>query len=282
MADAIQVLPNTKNDLIIERVQRELKFRAKLFSTVTDLSAFAVKGTKSISIPQLSSFSVTNRTFGAAADATALTDAKDTINLDKNAYVAWVEDKSDEIQSTIEFRMEASIRAASAHGRNVDTEILTALGSIASLNINGAVPADITQDNILTMRKHLLDSEGRLEDSVLVIGTESEKAMLSIAEFIRADAYGSSNIPMGVIGFVYGVPVMVHTGVAGKQAYMYTKDGIGLAFQKAPSMSEQGANEYGADSVRVAMDQLFGLGGLQLGVNGVLATESPLVAKLED
>ena len=47
-------------------------------------------------------------------------------------------------------------------------------------------------------------------------------------------------------------------------------------------MSEQKANEYGSMSVRVAMDQAFGSGGLQLGVNGVLATESPLVAKLID
>jgi N4-gp56 family major capsid protein len=282
MADAVTVSTETKNDLIIERVQRELKFKAKLFPTVADLSSFAVKGTKSISIPRLSSFTVANRAFGAAADATALTDAKDTINLDNNAYLAWIEDKSDEIQATWNYRLEQSIRGAGAHGRNVDEKIIAAVNAAASLNINGAASANITEDNILDMRKHLLDNEAMLEDCVLVIGTSSEKAMLQIDDFIRADHYGSSNIPDGVIGKVYGVKVMVHTAVAGQQAYMYAKDGIGFAFQKAPSMSEQKANEYGADSVRVAMDQLFGVGGLQLSVNGVGPTESPLVTKLED
>ena len=277
-----QTLPNTKNDLIIERVQRELQFRAKLAGTVSDLSMFAVKGAKSIAVPKLTSFTVANRTFGAQGSDSVLTDSTDVINLDQNAFLRWIEDKSDEIQSTIEFRLEAAKRAAAAHGRNVDNYIISTLNTVASLNINTGTPADITQDDILTMRKHILDAEGMLEDCVLVIGTESEKAMLLINDFVRADAYGSSNIPGGVIGSVYGVPVMIHTGVAGKQAYMYSKEGVGLAFQKQAAMSEESANDYGASSVAVAMDMLFGAGGLQLGEKGAGGTESPLVAKLED
>ena len=62
--------------------------------------------------------------------------------------------------------------------------------------------------------------------------------------------------------------------------YMYDADGVGLAFQGGVEMSEQKANEYGANSMRVAMDQQFGIGGLELGEQGAAPGFSPLVAKL--
>ena len=69
MADTPQVLPNTKNDIIISNVQKNLIEAAVMAPTVRDLSGFAVKGTKSINVPKLTNFSVTNRAFGSTADA---------------------------------------------------------------------------------------------------------------------------------------------------------------------------------------------------------------------
>ena len=65
-----------------------------------------------------------------------------------------------------------------------------------------------------------------------------------------------------------------------RKAINWRTVGIGLAFQGGVEMSEQDANEYGASSKRIAMDQVFGTGGLELGEQGALSTESPLVAKL--
>ena len=45
---------------------------------------------------------------------------------------------------------------------------------------------------------------------------------------------------------------------------MYSKDGIGIALQQAPMMSEENANTYGSMGKRVVLDQVFGTGGLQL------------------
>jgi hypothetical protein len=45
-------------------------------------------------------------------------------------------------------------------------------------------------------------------------------------------------------------------------------------------MSTQDANEYGASSKRTAMDQIFGLGGLEIQEQGAPAGKSPLVGKL--
>jgi hypothetical protein len=107
--------------------------------------------------------------------------------------------------------------------------------------------------------------------------------MLAVADFVRADFYGSANVRTGQIGQIYGIPVVMSrlVGVgAASDMLMYDRDGFGLAFQGGVEVSEQGANEHGASSVRVAMDQVFGTGGLELGEQGAGATESPLVAKL--
>ena len=74
-------LVNTKMDVILAMVQRELKESASLLPFTRDFSAMAVKGAKSISVPKLSSFVVGDRTFGATGTETAaLTDSVDVIN----------------------------------------------------------------------------------------------------------------------------------------------------------------------------------------------------------
>ena len=280
MADAIQTLPNTKQDVILSIVQRELAAAAKLFPLVSDLSAFAGKGAKSIAVPKLSSFTVVDRAFGAAGDATALTDAKDTINLDFNAYVAWIEDKNDNYQSTIEYRIEAASRAAAAQGRYLDTQIANAIAAAAYGAVNG-VAADVTKSAVIDMREALLLKNADMSKMVYLFSVDQESVLLDIADFVRADAYGTSNIGSGVIGRLYGVPVVVSNNLGGAQkGYILDKDGVGIALQQGLQMSEQMANEYGSQSMRVAMDQVFGVGGLQLGVTGVGATKSPLVYSL--
>jgi hypothetical protein len=279
MADAIQTLPNTKNDLIVAMVQKELIARSVVAPLVTDLSAFAIKGSKSFNVPKLTSFTVANRAFGAAQDATALVDSFDQIELNINAYIAWVEDHADIFQSSLDYRMIASQRAASAHAKYLDTQVINGLVAAAHDAV-GAGTDDITKDFFLEMRKGLLENDADLSKLKFVASIDQESKLLAINDFVRADAYGTSNIPNGVIGRLYGVPVYISNILTGQQCLMFDTDGYGLALQQAPNMSEQNANQYGSKGVRVAIDQVFGHGGLQLGEKSVGATESPLIIKL--
>jgi hypothetical protein len=280
MADVVTgntQLSATKNDLIISLVQKELKFAAKLLPYATDFSSFAGKGMKSIGIPKLSSFTVVNRASAAQGDASVLTASKDTMNLDFNAYVAWIVDSADEIESSLDVQIEYMKRAAAAHGRYVDSQLIAKLEASAGLDV-GSAP--ITRDLILDMRAYLLKNEAMLDELALLVHPDEEKVMMKIDEFTRGDAYGSSNIPSGVIGKVYGVPVLVHSGVTSGKAYMWAKSGIGYAFQKQPQMSEQGANEFGSSAKRIAVDQKFGVVALQQGELGTTAPASPLITKI--
>jgi hypothetical protein len=279
MADAIQTLPNTKNDLIVSAVQKNLIEKSVLAGTVRDVSAFAIKGSKSFDVPKLSNFSVTNRAFGAAGDATTLVDSNDRINLDFNAYIAWLYDSRDVYQSTIEYKIEAAMRASVAHAKNVDTQVLAAIDLYAGVEVSAATFTTV-KEQALELRRQLLQNGADISRMTLAIGVDKEAEMLAEQDFIRADFYGQANVKMGQIGMIYGIPVVISRLIVGDEMKMYDADGIGLAFQGGVEMSEQDANEYGASSKRIAMDQVFGTGGLELGEQGVGATVSPLVGKL--
>jgi len=279
MADAITgntELSATKQDVIAAIVQKELKFAAKLVPFVTDLSVYAGKGAKSVKVPKLTSFTVVDRASGAAGDATTLTSSVDTIDLDQNAYVAWIVDSMDEVQTMIDAQIENARRAASAHGRYVDTAIITKAEAVA---VATTTAGNISRNIVLEMREAILKRDGDLGMCLFAISPAQETAMLKVDEFTRADIYGSAVVPNGVIGRVYGIPVIVHNGLADAQFFLWEKSGLGIAFQRAPNMSSQPANEYGTSAQRVAMDQLFGVGGLHIAEHGVAAGLSALVVK---
>lgn len=263
MADLIHgntQLGATKQDLIAALVQKELAAKANLLPTVLDVSSFAVKGAKSISFPKMGSFTPINRASGAAGDAAVLTATVDQLDLDFNAYIAWIVDSSDEVQSTVAWQMELAKRAASGHGRYVDTQIIAALEAEGTATTTAGA---ISRDIFLEMRQTLLTANAELDELSFVCGPGSETALLKIDEFTRAEVYGSAVIPAGVLGKLYGIPVLVNNQIGANTFYMYAKSGLAVGFQKAPQMSVQGANEYGSNAERHAMDQLFGVKGMQ-------------------
>jgi hypothetical protein len=103
--------------------------------------------------------------------------------------------------------------------------------------------------------------------------------MLKLAEFSRYDYRGNGASPIvnGAIGSVYGVPVVINQQLGVRQAFMVNQEGCGFAFQKAPSVAEDTALQYGTGGKQVAVDVLYGVGGLQL-VGG----NSELIAALRD
>lgn len=281
MADAIHgntELGATKQDLIASVAQRELRESAVVAPTVMDVSRFAVKGAQSISFPKLDSFTAIDRASATAGDATVLTSTADKLDLDQCAYVAWIIDSCDAVQSTLDFQMEAARRAASAHARFVDSAVITELETVGDPT---ATTGDISKSIILEMREALCGRNANLNELKLLVGCDQESVLLGLADFVRPDTYiaNSTVAESGQLGRIYGIPVVVSNLVAANSYYMYESSGIAIGFQQSPRMSDQGANEYGSGARRYALDQLFGVKGMQLGVNGVLATESALVMK---
>lgn len=272
----------TKNDLIAALVQKELKFQAKLIGTVSDVSAFAVKGAKSISFPLAGSFTVENRASATAGTIQDLTFAKEQLDLNYRAYIGWTVDSVDEYQSNVDVQAEYVKRAATAHARNLDEQILTVLDASSGY----VQAAGIDQTKILNARKWLLKNQAVLSDCTLVVNPDDEALLLAIPEFVRADAYGASNIPSGVIGRIYGLNVMVHTKPNLAKSFIYEKSAVAFGLQKAPQYDEQKDIRYGTGAMLAAIDQLFGFKALQLGQGidslgaPLVSTASPLIAEI--
>lgn len=267
----------TKAEMIAAIAQKELKFAASLLPYVTDVSQFAVKGMNKISFPKLSSFVVQKRPSGVAGDIQALTAGKDTMDLDEAAFISWLVDANDAIQSSLDWELESVRRAAAAHGRGVDLDIITELKAVAGLTLAAGV---ITRDKVLDAREFLKKNDANMNQVVLAVSPNQESEMLKIAEFSSAEIYGQAVIPSGVIGRVFGVPVLVHNGLADGEILMWEKEGCAIGFQRQPAIDEQKAIQYGTGAMLKAMDQLYGIKGLQLGEKGLLATQSPLVVKM--
>lgn len=282
---AANVLTAAKQDLIGSLVQRELLETASLVGVCTNYSNLAVKGAKQVSIPKLTSFTVADRAFGAqGSENAALTAAVDDIALDKNKYILFGYDAADEMQSTIDYKIEAIRRASQAHGRQINSDIITEIEAVGGLSVNGASPADITASNILDMREFLMANFANMATARFVIAADQEKVLLSLPEFSRYEYRGVGPAPVmnGVIGSVYGVPVVLNQQLKAQQAFMIAPEGMGFAFQRNPAVGEDTDLRYGVNGMQVAVDCTYGVGGLQLGEGTAASGKSPLVALLTD
>ena len=286
MADAYMgntELAATKAALISEVVQRELAFNAMLMSTVTDVSKFAVKGAKSISFPKLSSFTVSNRTEGVLGETTALTSTVDLLSLNFNAYVSWGIDSFSAKQATIDSQLEAIKFAAAAQARYVDQQIITKLAAVSASFVNAGADVDVTYANLLAMRKAILKADGILGNTVIIASPAQEAVIMGLTEFKDNSVFGGpAVIPSGVVGRILGMPVYVHNGLADKQLFMYEKSAIAVGFQKEAEYGEESFIQLGVGAKRCAIDQFFGLEGMQLALKGAAAGKSPLDLGLND
>ncbi len=268
-------LTATKNDLIVELVQRELISVGVLAPTIRDVSKFCKKGAQSISFPKAGSFTVENRATGVASVKQVLTFDKDQLDLEFRATVSWLIDTMDEIESIVDVEGEYAIRAANAHGVYLEQRIIAEMSTVA-YKITAAT-GDISDDSILAMRKTLLNHKANRKALSLAVSADQEAVLLGIEKFVSAEKYGSAVIPDGALGKIYGVPVFVSTELAEQEFYMYDKDGVALGFQRGPQMDERKAPEYGAGSMLKVLDQKFGVQGLAIAQQSMSAGISALV-----
>lgn len=260
----------TRMDYIVETVQRELAAQAKVRPLVTDVSQYAVKGNRSISFPKLGSLEVQKLGEGQAADAQAIAATEDQLELDQLASVQFILKKQSEIQSRLMFEEAMISRAASAHARQVDIDIIEAMASGAASANDVTYNASDIEDNILDVVKALDEANSPEEGRFLLFRPAQKKLILSVANFVQAERYGS-NVPImqGEIGMAYGIRFVMSniattTFVDGTMIGFH-REALALGFQMDPMIDEEKDIKWGAGSKRVAVDQLYGYKTLQSG-----------------
>lgn len=252
----------TKNDLIVSLVQKELISKAVVMPTIFDASIFAGKGAKSVRIPRAGSFAVEDRATTVQATLANVTYATDQILLDQMSTVSWVVDPQDEVESSIDVQADLALRAAAAQAHNFDTLVIAGLEADATAT---ATAGAISKAIFLEMRQALLSAQADPGMLTFLCGPASESVLLGISEFVEADKYGSSAIPSGVLGRLYGVNVVMKSSIAGNTFYMYEKSGYGFALQRGLQMGSRPAPEYGSSAELKVLDVKWGHDELQGG-----------------
>lgn len=278
MADTI--VGNTQTDtqkmaLIATAAQKSLAFAAKLLPLITDYSFMVGKGMKSLDLPKLGEFTVTDRGTGAAADAVVLTDASDQMLLNKVPHINFIIDPQDEIQSRLDVQMEYAIRAAAAQGRFVDTKIVAEIATVGTAH---GTTGDISKAWVLAARDYLQGNNADISAASIMVGHDQEKVLLGIDDFVRYDSRGVvSPVVTGAIGSLYGVPVVMSNAFGAQKYAMVEKGGIVLAFQRTATIGTNPDVKYGPTAQRWAIEAQFGVKGVQILVGTALAGKSALV-----
>jgi hypothetical protein len=269
-------LTAVKQLAIASLVQKELISAAVLGSNVYDVSGFCKPGASQIGFPKAGSFTVEDRASAALATIQSLTFAKDTLNLDKMATVAWVIDPQDLLETPVDVMATYAQRAAKSHGVYVDQQLI--LGMEAA-GVATTTAGNITDAIILEMRQALIQRKANPRNLRLAISPAQEAILFGINKYTLAQDYGKAVIPEGVLSMVYGIPVLVTPELGAQQYFMYDVEGMALGFQRAPMMDQRPAPEYGAGALLQILDCKFGVKALQIAQQGVGAAESALIVK---
>lgn len=264
MADALLGVTETAANAlanISNMAQTFLIQNSVLLPTVTDYSSLAVQGASSIKLPRSGGFSVGDKSENTAVDAQIITYAADSITF-SHRTVQFLIEKLAQKQSVVDVVSDAVMKATKALALDVDSKILAQLALASSsapdhqlLFIDTATDV-VAKGDILAARKLLLEQNVNPRECYIGIGPEKEAELLSLADFIQAERYGSSApIQNGEIGMLYGMRVIIHTSITDNM-YVWHPSACGVAF--AQNIELDFDKDLANIGTRYSLDYIFG------------------------
>ncbi len=262
----------TSMQIVSALVQQTLKQESKLLPTIMNYSQFAVKGADSVKVPRRTQFAAANKSENTDLVAQELTLSLDTISLNKNKAIYAALERIAELQATPNVEAEIVQEMAKEIALQVDKDIYAQL-----LLASAAAPdhriayagAALAQVDILEALRLLKVQNVPMQDMFMAIHPTDEKSILSISDFIRADTYGSPNgLVNGVVGKVYGLPILVTNVATENRAIVYHKSAVGFASQLEPEFKTD--QNLKATSKEYLLEMIYGVSVLDSGKRQVL------------
>ena len=281
MADALMGVTETSaasHAEVSKLAQTFLIQQAKLAATITDYSSLAVPGAASIELPRSGGFSVGSKSENTKVDSQIVTWEADTISLDQHRVIQFVLEDKAAIQSNVATVKDAIMKATKALALDMDTKIIVELRLASSsapdhlIKFTDTTNEDIELGDILAARKLLIDQNIDPRECFMGVGSDQEKFMLAIDNFISAEKYGSNEpILNGEIGKIYGMKVIVHTGF-NQEALFWHPSAVGFAIQQGTRFQTESAlSDLGT---RYSLDYIAGFEVLDGGVRQVQISET--------
>ena len=281
MADALMGVTETSaasHAEVSKLAQTFLIQQAKLAATITNFSSLAVPGAASIELPRSGGFTVGSKSENTKVDSQIVTWEADTISLDQHRVIQFVLEDKAAIQSNVATVKDAIMKATKALALDMDTKIIVELRLASSsapdhlIKFTDTTNEDIELGDILAARKLLIDQNIDPRECFMGVGSDQEKFMLAIDNFISAEKYGSNEpILNGEIGRIYGMKVIVHTGF-NQEALFWHPSAVGFAIQQGTRFQTESAlSDLGT---RYSLDYIAGFEVLDGGVRQVQISET--------
>ena len=219
-----------------------------LFGKVTDYSFLAAKGVKSIAIPGSPGF---DAVLDKAENTSAVLDdtnafSVDTLNLNKHKYLQFILEDFADAQASVNVVQNHLMQAAKQIALQMDVDLITALKAASAATPDHLIKYIDTATNviargdILAARQLMVEQHINPRDCYLAVSPEKEGQLLNISDFIDASKYGSNEaIDNGVIGKIYGMPVMVHSKLTANETLVWHPSAVGVAVQVGASYKAQ-------------------------------------------
>lgn len=266
---------------IAQLVQSFLIQESYLMGKVTDYSFLAAPGAKSVSLPKSPGF---NAVLDKSENTSAVLDdtnafSVDTILLNKHKYIQWLIEDFADVQAKVNVVQNHLMQAAKQLALQIDKDLIVELklGSAAApdhlIKYIDTVTNVIARGDILAARALVVKQHLNPRECYIAISPDKEAEMLNISDFIDASKFGSSEpIQNGVIGKVYGMPVLVHSELSADETLVWHPSACGFASQISPRVkSEYELKELGT---RYSIDTLYGMEVLDSGKRNVEISET--------
>lgn len=264
MNDNLTTGSSTRQDSISSMVQVALKKNAVVASAFRDVSMFAEQGSGSISFPYRGNkFNVQKLSGSQKGQAQELVLALDKMDLSEEAHIQWVIKKFDQARAKVNLLREALSDATSEHAIQLDQDILDEL--IPNIDAGNIQTGGVTQDNVVNLAVKLNVARVPRADRTWIFGNDSYGALLKIDGFVDASKSNLDIVRAGMIGELYGVPVIESDVMVTGEALLVHRDSLAYGFGEMPEVEDEKAIEYGTGARRWVMDALYGMKHLQGG-----------------
>lgn len=263
----------TSMDVIASLVQQTLKQESKLLPYISDFSQFAVKGAGTVKVPRRTQFAAADKSENTDLTAQVLTFAVDTISLNKNKAIYSKLERVAEVQASPNVEAEIILEMAKELALQVDKDIYAQLllaSSAAPDHRIAYVGSTLAQADILEGMRLLKVQSVPMSDVAMVISPKDEKSILAVADFIRADGANFNPNPLqtGIIGKVYGMPIIVTNVATDDRAILFHKSSVGYASELQPEFSTN--KDLKATAKEYLLQMIYGVTVLDSGKRQVL------------
>jgi len=262
----------TIEERISMEIQKQLIEGSKLVPTVQNFSSLATPGVDTIKVPRAGDFTVDDKVENTAVTAQVLTYATDDMLLDKYKVIQVLLEDDAALEARPDVVADILGRMGRGIALQVDTDIVAALEATSAAAPDhriAYVGASIAQADILAARELLHIQNVPFNECYLGVDPTQEAALLAIADFVRADTYGSAaGLQNGELGRLYGCTVIMSNEFDALKSMIWHPTHVGFAMHAMAKFETE--RELDKLATRYSVAQKYGTLTMDSGKRAVL------------